>query len=253
MVDQVAHEQRRVGVVLGHEVGHAVALVDLVAAQVGGAHVLAHDVAHDGRAGEEHVPALGHDHEVGQRRRVGAAAGGGAADHGDLRDLAAQAHVLLEDPGVPGEGREALLHARAAGLDEAHHGRAGAAGEPQHADDRVGVLLAQRAAEVRRVLRVAEHGAPVDAPGAGDHAVAGAGLLAHPPGADVGAQQRERAAIAERLEALDGTQSIGVSLELDGHGASRQRTALWPPKPNAFESATAGWPLTSSVRASLGT
>ena len=252
MVDQVAHEQRGVGVVLGDEVRHAVLLVDLVAAEVGGADVLAHDVADDGRAGQEHVPALGHDDEVGQGRRVGAAARGRAADHGDLRDLAAQAHVLLEDPGVAGEGREALLHARAAGLDEADDRRAGAAGEPQHAHDRVGVLLAERAAEVGRVLRVAEDGAAVDAPGAGDDAVAGARLLPHPARPDVAAQQRQRAAVAERLEALDRTQLVG-GLELDCHGASRHSTALWPPKPNAFERATAGWPLESSVRASLGT
>src|SRR3712207_6908571 len=46
--------------------------------------------------------------------------------------------------------REAFLHSRAAGLDEAHAGRAGAAGEAQDAHDRIRVLLAQRAAEVDR-------------------------------------------------------------------------------------------------------
>ena len=93
--------------------------------------------------------ALGHDDEVGQRGRVGAAAGRRAADHGDLRDLAATARRAR---GRSARSRpsaaDALLHARAAGLDEADDGRAGAAGEPQHAHDRVGVLLAERAAEV---------------------------------------------------------------------------------------------------------
>ena len=56
--------------------------------------------------------------------------------------------------------------------------------------DRVGVLLAERAAEVGRVLRVAEDRPAVDAAGAGDHAVAGARLLAHAARAHVRAQQR---------------------------------------------------------------
>ena len=86
MVEQVAHQQRRVGVVGGDEVADAVALVDLVAAEVVGGDVLAHDLADDAGPGEEHARALGHHHEVGQRRRVGAAAGAGAADHGDLRE-----------------------------------------------------------------------------------------------------------------------------------------------------------------------
>ena len=65
-----------------------------------------------------------------------------------------------------------------------------AAGEPQHAHDRVGVLLAERAAGERRVLRVAEHRPAVDAPGGADDAVAGAGLLAHPARAHLGADER---------------------------------------------------------------
>ena len=68
--------------------------------------------------------------------------------------------------------------------------RAGAAGQAQDADDRLGVLLAERAAEVGRVLRVAEHRPAVDAAGAGDHAVAGARLVAHALGHDVRAQER---------------------------------------------------------------
>ena len=119
VVEQVAHEHRRV-LVGGHdEVGDAVAVVDLGAAEVGGGDVLAHDVAHDGGAGEEHRRALGHHHEVGEGGRVGAAAGAGAADHRDLRDAARQRDVLAEDAAVAAERREALLHARAAGLDEA--------------------------------------------------------------------------------------------------------------------------------------
>ena len=127
-------------------------------------------------------------------------------------------------------------------------GRAGAAGEPQHAHDRVGVLLAERAAEVGRVLRVAEDRAAVDAAGAGDDAVAGARLLAHPRASG----RRERSSVSEPRSQSASRRSMRTELvrcvsSLDGHGASRHSTALWPPKPNAFESATAGWPLTSSV------
>ena len=49
---------------------------------------------------------------------------------------------------------------------------------------------------------------------------------------------------------------VGVCVLYDGgnaHAASRQRTALWPPNPNAFESATGRWPLASSLRAVFGT
>ena len=256
VVEQVAGQQRRVGVGRGDEVRHAVLLVDLRAAELEGVDVLAHDLAHHGGAGQEHVGPLGHDHEVGERGRVGAAAGRGAADHRDLRDLAAQGDVLAEDAGVARERRGALLHARAAGLDEADDGRAGAPGEAQDPDDRVGVLLAERAAEVRRVLRVAEDRPAVDAAGAGDDAVTGPRLLAHPARAHVRAQQGERAAVAERLEALDRGKTLALLIgadHLDGHATSRQRTALCPPKPNALDRATAFLPLMSRSRASLGT
>ena len=63
--------------------------------------------------------------------------------------------------------------------------------------------LAQRAAEVRRVLRVAEHRPAVDAAGAGDHAVARARLRPHALGHDVRAQEGQRALVAERFEPLE--------------------------------------------------
>ena len=162
--------------------------------------------------------------------------------------------MLLEDARVAGEGGEALLHARAARLDEADDGGTRAARELEDADDRLGVLLAERAAEVRRVLRVAEDGAAVDAAGAGDHAVTGAGLLAHPARADVGAEQREGARVAERLQALDRRELLFYLWdELDRHAASRHSTALWPPKPKAFERPMAGLPSMSRGRALPGT
>src|SRR4029079_4730691 len=96
-----------------------------------------------------------------------------------------------------------------------------------------------------------------DATGAGDHAFTGPRLLAHPARAHVRTQQGERAAVAERLQALDRRQPLLLLLllldHLDGHAPSRQSTALCPPKPNALDRATAGWPLMARVRASFGT
>jgi len=100
VVEQVAYEPRRVEVALGDELADAVALVHLRAAERGRVDVLAHDLLHDPRTGEEHRRALGHHHEVRQRGRVGAAAGRGPADHGDLRHLARQRDVQVEDPPV---------------------------------------------------------------------------------------------------------------------------------------------------------
>ena len=53
-----------------------------------------------------------------------------------------------EDPAVAAERGDALLHPRAAGADEADDGSAGALRELEHADDRLGVRCAERAAGV---------------------------------------------------------------------------------------------------------
>ena len=97
----------------------AVALVDVRAAEPGRVDLLAERLAHDAGAGEEHRRVLGHHDQVGERRRVGAAAGRRAGHDRDLRHDAGQRDRLAEDPPVAGQRRGALLHARAAGLDEA--------------------------------------------------------------------------------------------------------------------------------------
>src|SRR4029079_19808661 len=87
--------------------------------------------------------------------------------------------------------------------------------------------------------RVAEDGPAVDAPGAGDHAVARTGLVAHAARADVRTQQRQGAVVAERLQALDRRELVlYLGNELDRHAASRHSTALWPPNPKGFERPT---------------
>ncbi len=172
--------------------------------------------------------------------------------------LRGELDARAEDAPVPGERGVALLEPGAARLDEADHGDAGLAGELEHADDRVGVRGAERAAHEGRVLRVAEHGPTADPARAGDDAVAGTGAVAEPRGAHGGADRGEALRVAERLEALDRGQGRGGLVDDERAHAARQRTALWPPNPNEFEIATRGsgpapFARRSSFRASPGT
>ena len=155
----------------------------------------------------------------------------------------------------------ALLQPSAARLHEADHRRTRLAGEPHHADDGLGVRLAQRTAHEARVLRVAEDGTATDAPGAGEHAVPGQGSVAGARRDDARAQGAKRAGVAERLEPFERRQALlagGIRASArcggDGHsGASMQSTTLCPPKPNEFEIATGARPLRSIGRDSPGT
>jgi hypothetical protein len=174
------HASGRGGLVGLDEVGDAVAVMDPGSTQAGGVDLLTQRVAHDARAGEEHRGLLGHHDQVGERRGVGAAARRGAGDDRDLGHDAGQAHGLTEDATVAAQRRGALLHARAAGLDEADNRDPGAPGGLQHAHDRVGVALAQRAAQEAPVLGVAGDRAAVDQAGGADDAVAGHRALAEP-------------------------------------------------------------------------
>ena len=198
--EQLAHQADRLVVVLRHELADAVLRVHARPAEGLGVHVLAHHLADDAGAGEEHRRALGHDDEVGQRGRVGAAARRDAGDHGDLRDLAGQLHALAEDAPVAAERRDAVVHAGAARGDEPDHRRAGAAGELHHAHDRLGMRLAERAAGERLVLRVAVHGPSGDRPGGADHAVALAHALRLASRQHGGADHVERSRVAQQLE-----------------------------------------------------
>lgn len=94
----------------------------------------------------------------------------------------------------------ALLQAGAAGADEADHRRAGVAGHPHRADDRVGVDLAEAAAEEGRVLGVTEDRPAVDFTGARGDAVAGGRPLAEAEAGDAAAQGTEGPRVAEHLQ-----------------------------------------------------
>ena len=143
VVEQVASQQRRVDLGRCDEMTDAVLSLHLRAAQGGRVDVFAGDLRHDARPRQEHAGVLGHDHEVGQGGRVGAAARRRAADHRDLGDESRKRDVLAEDPPVPGERGEPLLHSRARRLDEADHRHARALGELEDLHDGVGMGLTQ--------------------------------------------------------------------------------------------------------------
>ena len=196
----------------------------------------------DFRPGEEHPRVLGHHHEVGERGRVGAATGRDAGEDRDLRHLAGELDAGPEDAAVAGQGGVALLQAGAAGADEADHRRAGVAGHPHRADDRVGVDLAEAAAEEGRVLGVTEDRAAVDFAGARGDAVTGRGALTEAQAGDAAAQRPEGPRVAEHLQLAE--RRVGRcgrrGFDGGGHQAARAMTALWPPKPNELEIATRG-------------
>ena len=122
-------------------------------------------------------------------------------------------------------------------------------------DDRVGVRLAERAAEERRVLRVAEDRPAVDAAGAGDHAVAGA-RLARPCARERTSVRSsvQRAGVAERLEPLERRQALRAA-RLAGssgrvrHAASRHEHGVVAAEAERVRERDGGCPSTSSGRA----
>ena len=86
-------------------------------------------------------------------------------------------HVLQEDVGVAGQAVDALLDARAAGVEEADDRRAVAHRHLLHLDDLLGVRLGKRSAEDREILGENVDHAAVDRAPAGHHAVARDALL----------------------------------------------------------------------------
>ena len=161
---------------------------------------------------------LGHHHEVGQRRRVGAAAGGDAGDDRDLRHLARELDAGAEDPAVAGERGVALLQAGAAGARRSRPPARPASPASSHrADDRVGVDLAEAAAEEGRVLGVAEDRAAVDLTGAGE---------------------RPRRRVARRAQADAATTPLRIGWKLPGSQSICSR-------PSGVSAASGGGALTA--------
>ena len=150
--------------------------------------------------------ALDHEHEVRQRGRVGRAARRGAEDDRDLRDDAGRSHVAVEDGTVAGEAVHALLYARAARVDEAHHGRAGGHCQVHHFAHLLRHSLGERAAEYGEVLRIDEHQPPVYLAVAGDDGVSEVLLVFQPelgsPVQHEGVQFLERAFVEKHGDAF---------------------------------------------------
>ena len=235
----------------------AVVLVHARAAERHRVDLLAERVPDDAGPGEEHRGVLGHDDQVGQRRRIGPAAGRCAGHDRDLRDHAGQPDRVAEDPAIPGERGLALLHPGPARLDERDDRNLRPLGGLQDANDRVRVLLPQRSAEVGAVLRVAGDRSSGDAAGGAQDPVAGHSAGSEPTRDHAGAQRPDAAGIAKGLEPLERIEPPDP-LTLDGraHDSAPLNTSvtLWPPNANEFEIATGGWPLDSnSGRASPGT
>ncbi len=163
--------------------------------------------------------------------------------------------MLTEDRAKARERRETLLHARSGRLEEPEHWHARAAGQAQNRDDRLRVRLPERAARERRVLRVAEHLASVDPRVRREHPITGTRAIAHPTRAHLGAQGLQRSRVGQNLQPIEWLKGLVGALEQrQRHAASRHRTALWPPKPNEFDSASeARLREASSGRAAAGT
>ena len=125
-VHQAAHLQQRLDVVLVGAVGdRGLGRVDLGAAQLLGRDGLVGHRLHDVGAGHEHVArVLHHEDEVGHGRRIDVAAGARAHDDRDLRDDARGQHVAQEHLAIAAERVDALLDARAAGVEQADDRRA---------------------------------------------------------------------------------------------------------------------------------
>ena len=188
----------------------------LRAAQFLRGHGLVGDGFDDVGAGDEHIAGVAHhEDEVGHRRRIDVAAGAGTHDHRNLRDDARGEHVALEHFAIAAERRDALLDARAAGVEQADDRGAVLERHVLNLGDLARVLFAQGAAEDGEVLGEDENGAAVDRAPAGHHAVAGDLRLLH---AEIGAavldehvEFLERAVIEQKVDALArGELALGV-------------------------------------------
>src|SRR5215469_10154634 len=196
-VEQPAHLQQALDVVFISAVGDAgLGRVHGGAAEfLGRDHLVGHGLHHV-RAGHEHVAGVAHhENEIGHGRRIDVAARARTHDDGNLRDHAGGDHVALEYLAVTAERGDALLDARAAGIEQADDRRARLHRHILDLDDFLRMGLGERAAEHGKILGEGEYGAAVDRAPAGDDAVAGNPALLH---AELG-----RAVLDEHVELLE--------------------------------------------------
>ena len=186
---------------------------------------LARGRLHHVGAGDVELSDSPHHHdEVGQGGRVDRSARGGTEHRGYLGHDAGVPDVSLEDGAVPREAVDALLDARAAGVDEADDGRAAVGREVHDLAYLLGDDLGQRAADNGEVLRVDEGHAACDLAVARDDGVAEVLAVSHPELGcavlDEGIQLLERALVEQQVNALAGGElALGV-LCVDAPSAS---------------------------------
>jgi hypothetical protein len=160
-------ERRGIGLINCHEVAHAVARVNPRTSESLRGDVLAQGLVDHSRPRQEHVRALDHDHEVGERRRVAATAGRGAGDDRNLRHLPRKRHVLIEDATVGAKCVRSLLQACAGRLDERDHRHAEVTAASKHLHHHCGLRFPYRTAGDRAVLRVGQNWSTLDPPAGG--------------------------------------------------------------------------------------
>ena len=196
-VHQTPHLQQCFEVVLVGAVGdRGAGGVDLGAAQFFRRHGLVGDGFHHVRAGDEHVArVLHHEDEVGHRRRVHVAARARAHDHADLWNDAGRQRIAQEHLAIAAERRDALLDARAAGIEQADDWAPVLQRHVLDLCDLPGVRFRQRTAEHGEILGEHVGRAAVDRAPAGDDAIARDLVFLH---AEVG-----RAVLDEHVELLE--------------------------------------------------
>src|ERR1019366_1682624 len=169
---------------------------------------------------------------IGHRRRIDVAAGAGAHDHADLRDDAGGEHVALEPLAIAAERGDALLDARAAGVEQADDGRARLHRHVLHLHDFLRVRLRERAAEHGEVFREQIDRAAIDGAPAGDHTVAGHLGLFHAEFGravlDEHVELLERALVEQEFDALARGEFAPFVLGLDA-GRTAAQPRLFPP------------------------
>ena len=193
--------------------------------------VLAGHGLHDVGPGDEHVRRpLGHQHEVGHRRRVHRAAGAGTEDERELWDHAGCLDVAPEDLGVSSERDNAFLDSRATRVVDPDHRAPDLDGHVHDLADLLGEHLRERAAEDREVLGEHADGAAEDRSVAGDDGVAERPVLAHPEFdlavLDEPVELDERARVEQQLDPLAGEELAVLTLPRDRPLRRRVRRGL---------------------------
>ena len=141
-------------------------------------------------------------------------------------------HVALEHLAIAAERCDALLDARAAGVEQADDGHARPHRHVLHLHDLLRVRLRQRAAEHGEVLGEQIDGAAVDGAPAGDDAVAGDFRLLHAEFGravlDEHVELLERALVEQEFDALARGQLAALVLGVDALFAAAE-AGLAPP------------------------